>query len=245
MPIHDWTRVSAGTFHHFHGSWIIHLSEALNAGILPAGIYAMSDQRAGDIIPDVLTLQREELVTDGPPDSGGVAVLQAPPRTKIKHQLEEHTSYRQRQKTLTIRQTGSDRLVSIVAIASPSNKDRAQSVDELVYKLRSTLKARVHVLLIDLIPPGSHDRQGIHGALCDAYEIEYAQPAGQPLTLAAYIADRQPTAYVEPLAVGDALMDMPIFLSVERYIPAPLERTYMEAYRGMPSVWKDVLDASA
>jgi len=103
--------------------------------------------------------------------------------------------------------------------------------------------ARVHVLLIDLIPPGSHDPHGIHGALCDAYEMKYAQPAGHPLTLAAYIADREPTAYIEPFAVGDPLIDMPIFLSVDRYVPAPLERTYLQAYSGMPGVWKSVLDA--
>lgn len=245
MPVHDWTSVSAGAYHDFRNSWIIHLKESLNAGLLPTGYDAMSELHAGEMIPDVLTLQREEFVTDGPPDSGGVAVLQAPPRTKIKHLLEEHTSYRQRQKTLTIRQTGSDRLVSIVEIASPSNNDRAQSVVELVYKLRSTLKPRVHVLLIDLIPPGAHDLQCIQAALCEGYEIDYAPPAGQRLTLAAYIADRQPTAHAEPVAVGDSSIDMPIFLSVERYIPAPLGRTCMGAYRGMPGVWKNVLDAPA
>ena len=34
MPVHDWTRVSPGTFHDFHGRWITHLSESLNAGLL-------------------------------------------------------------------------------------------------------------------------------------------------------------------------------------------------------------------
>ena len=32
MPVHDWTRVQAGTFHHFHCAWITHLAEALNGG---------------------------------------------------------------------------------------------------------------------------------------------------------------------------------------------------------------------
>ena len=35
MPIHDWSRVSAGIFHAFHCAWVPRLSEALNAGILP------------------------------------------------------------------------------------------------------------------------------------------------------------------------------------------------------------------
>ena len=36
MPVHDWTRVIAGTFHDFHQGWITHLKEALNNTILPA-----------------------------------------------------------------------------------------------------------------------------------------------------------------------------------------------------------------
>ncbi len=43
MPIHDWTRVSAGTIHHFHTMWITHVSEALNAGLLPEGYYALAN----------------------------------------------------------------------------------------------------------------------------------------------------------------------------------------------------------
>ena len=31
MPIHDWTRVDAGTFHAFHTAWVTHLSEMLKA----------------------------------------------------------------------------------------------------------------------------------------------------------------------------------------------------------------------
>ena len=45
MPIHDWTRVAAGVYHHFHQDWTIEISRRLNAGILPAGYFAMADQR--------------------------------------------------------------------------------------------------------------------------------------------------------------------------------------------------------
>ncbi len=57
MAVHDWTRVSPGTFHDFHGRWITHLSESLNAGLLPAGYYALSEQPAEDAWPDVLALE--------------------------------------------------------------------------------------------------------------------------------------------------------------------------------------------
>ncbi|RPI86750.1 MAG: DUF4058 domain-containing protein, partial [Planctomycetaceae bacterium] len=35
MPIHDWTRVEPGDFHHFHQRWIQDLAAALNGGVLP------------------------------------------------------------------------------------------------------------------------------------------------------------------------------------------------------------------
>jgi hypothetical protein len=59
MPVHDWTRVTAGTFHAFHNAWITHLQEALNGRILPNGYYALGEQRSGDIGPDILTLHAD------------------------------------------------------------------------------------------------------------------------------------------------------------------------------------------
>ena len=50
-------------------------------------------------------------------------------------------------------------------------------------------------------------------------------PEGKPLTLAAYDAGPPPVAYVEPVAVGDRLPEMPIFLKPDLYV-APLEATY-------------------
>src|SRR5258708_39900981 len=56
MPVHDWTRVDAGTFHGFHTAWLTHLSETLNGGRLPKGYYALPEQHGGRLIADVLTL---------------------------------------------------------------------------------------------------------------------------------------------------------------------------------------------
>ena len=57
VPIHDWTRVEAGIFHHFHHSWIEEIARTLNRDILPGDYYAMAEQFASGFGPDVLTLQ--------------------------------------------------------------------------------------------------------------------------------------------------------------------------------------------
>ncbi len=77
MPVHDWTRVRAGTFHFFHQSWITYLCEALNGGSLPPGYFAMSEQEAKGPIPDVLALKAP---TARPVGSTGRTVLEVQPR---------------------------------------------------------------------------------------------------------------------------------------------------------------------
>ena len=51
MPIHDWTRVDAGLFHDFHQRWTVSLSNALNAGVLPADYFALVEQNIRGPIP--------------------------------------------------------------------------------------------------------------------------------------------------------------------------------------------------
>jgi hypothetical protein len=39
MPIHDWTRVPAGLFHHFQQDWSIEITRELNRGRLPPSLF--------------------------------------------------------------------------------------------------------------------------------------------------------------------------------------------------------------
>ena len=55
MPVHDWTRVSAGTFHDFHCAWIAEIRKALNDGRLPKDYYAQAEQVAGEVGSGVRT----------------------------------------------------------------------------------------------------------------------------------------------------------------------------------------------
>ena len=57
MPIHDWTRVDAGIFHHFHQRWIGAITDVLNQRLLPRDYYALADQQGAGFDPDVLTLK--------------------------------------------------------------------------------------------------------------------------------------------------------------------------------------------
>ena len=71
MQIHDWTRVTAGTFHDFHSSWITHIKEALNLSLLPPGFYAMAERHAGRTVPYILALTSPEWTTHDQVESSG------------------------------------------------------------------------------------------------------------------------------------------------------------------------------
>lgn len=76
MPIHDWTRVTAGTFHDFHGAWITHIKEALNRGVLPSGYFAMQEQHAGLKEEDTYRLRRRTISIRQEPENQLVAMIE-------------------------------------------------------------------------------------------------------------------------------------------------------------------------
>ena len=241
MPVHDWTRVDAGTFHAFHLAWITHLSEALNGGLLPNGYYAMAEQHGGRLVGDILTLRSPPSVAAPPGGNGGLAVADAPPR--VRHRLTVSSAARELRRTLAIRHVTSDRIVALLEMVAPANKDRPLSVEQFANKAEMALRQGVHVVVADLFPPGPHDPQGMHGAIWERFdEAPCLLPPDEPLTLVSYLALRMPEACLEHLAVGSTLVEMPLFLDLDCYIDLPLESTYMTAYRGMPARWRLVLE---
>jgi hypothetical protein len=247
MPIHDWTRVTAGTFHAFHLSWISEIQAALNSGILPPDYYAQAEQIAGPMGPDVLTLQTQDGIDDESTadHSGNGHVATAPPRTRWigRSDMDNYVSKR---RTVVIRHASGDRIVALIEIVSPGNKASTGALQSFVQKAAEALHRGYHLLIVDLFPPGRRDPQGIHGAIWDFIGEEgFELPVGEPLTLAAYSAGRTKTAYVEPVAVGRSLPDMPLFLQPDHYVAVPLDSTYQGAYRGVPRKWKEVLEDKA
>jgi hypothetical protein len=98
------------------------------------------------------------------------------------------------------------------------------------------LQEGISLLVVDFLPPSPRDPQGIHKAIWDAITDEpFELPADKRLTGVAYEAAVPITAYVEPLAVGDPLPSLPIFLERGIYVPAPLEESYQTAWSKCPA----------
>jgi len=242
MPIHDWTRVDAGLFHHFHQDWIVELCRALNHGLLPPGLSALTDQVAGATEPDVLTLSRAATSRPRPGSSGGLALAEAPPKARFIEEITEEDIYtRKANRVKIVHRHG--QVVAVIEIVSPGNKNSQHGMQAFLRKTTDLLWQGIHLLVIDLFPPTPRDPHGIHRAIWgELTDSTFEPPTNKPLTAVAYRARPRKAAYIEPLAVSDELPEMPLILSDELYVLAPLESTYRASWAAFPPDFQDMLE---
>mgnify|MGYP000875214139 CR=1 FL=1 len=248
MPIHDWTSVPAGIFHEFHGNWLFTLKTALNEKLLPAGYYALSEQRAGGLEGDIVTLANvasddneasEALV----PSEGTLAVALAPPQVRYSLHAES-AHYAKKARMVTIRHASNDRVVAVLEVVSPGNKAGRYALDTFVNKVHELLEAGVHVLVLDLFLPTPRDPDGIHKAIWDRLEeVPFERPAAQPYTFASYVANPEWRAYVETGGLQGNLPNVPLFLTCSRYVMVPLEDSYSRAFAALAPRWRREVEA--
>jgi Protein of unknown function (DUF4058) len=134
-------------------------------------------------------------------------------------------------------------LIAVIEIVSPGNKDNTNGLKAFVRKAGRLLRRGVHLLVVDLFPPSVRDPHGIHKPIWDQFKEEpFELPPDKPLTLAAYAAGSEKVAYVENVAVGDPLPDMPIFLTPDHDVPCPSEASYQETWGVFPWALKGPLE---
>jgi hypothetical protein len=246
MPIHDWSLVEPRRFQHFHGAWALRLCDLFNEQLLPKPFYAASETSFGQIEPDVLTFHARSVrpwdvaSEDWRHGRKVLAVDEQPPQAAEIYQASQDT-FVNKQKCVVIREAETEKLISIIEILSPGNKDSRNRMELLLRKVASVLNEGVHVMIIDLHAPKSLDPKGIHASIWE-YLFGESLPthsSNKDRTLVSYCADARITAYHEPVGIGDTLPDMPLFLDPRWYVSVPLERSYMENWERLPSPWKE------
>jgi hypothetical protein len=224
MPIHDWSRVDAGVFHAFRQQWIGALCDALNAEILPEDHFALIEVAARVPVPNILA---------EPSSSGRVEV--AGPGAEVRG----HARAADR---IAVRHEDG-RIIAIIEILSSEDKTTVGALRAFVAMMAKMIVQGVHVLVVDLFPPGSHDPQGIHKAIWDELEeLDFELPDDRPLIVASYDAGPMPVSYVEPVAAGDVLPEMPLFLRQDSYVSTPLEAAYQSAWDRFPAAPRGLLE---
>ena len=222
MPIHDWTRVRPGIFHAFHVTWMAKLQGSLNSRQLPPDYYALQEPASGRSKVELAGLSSES--------------------DRFMNKSEADL-YAAKTNILAIRHGGTDRVVAVLNVVSPGNKNSQHALQSFVKKAAVMLNHGVNLMIVDLYPPTPNDPNGIHSAIWETLgQNSFSVVTEKPLMLASYIGTPMLQAFIEPVAVGDSLPSMPLFLTPDEYVSVPLEETYMQAYEGMPDEYLDILE---
>jgi hypothetical protein len=244
MPIHDWHRVDANLYHHFHQFWTTEICRSLNAGLLPIGYSALVEQFTAGREPDVLAVERRPKRDRSPRPTVGT-LLAVPPKTRHVVTVEERLAQRGNQITITHRL---GEVVCVIEVVSPGNKHSQLAFKEFRDKAVAFLRNGVHLLIVDLFPPTPRDPHGLPQALLEIFGDPAVEcTADKPLSLSAYqtgvgMTGFGLTAYVEPVAVGDVMKDMPAYLDTDQYVPVPLEASYEAAWASCPADMRELVE---
>ncbi len=239
MPMHNWKNVTAGTYHFFHHRWISALSDQLNQGLLPSGLFAMAEQIIGGPAPDVVTLQGwSNALDDNTEPSGSIGLAEpavAPTATYVLQGRAEE--YAGKTSQIAIRHE-LGQVVSVIEIVSPGNKGSKYEIQRLIEKSVALIQAGVNLLIIDPFPPTARDPNGLPALVWEQLngESAFKLPSDQTRTVSSYQAEPawERKAYIEPLEVGEPLPNIPLFIVDHRYIQLPLEDSYLETWSKLP-----------
>ena len=106
MPMHDWTKVTAGVYQQFYAHWITDLGDVLNKAVLPESYYAMIERVDGNYggALDCFIIATQ---------FGGQFVAKQPPRTSIVTRPTEARVLLSRQNHIAVRTADADYLRAV------------------------------------------------------------------------------------------------------------------------------------
>jgi hypothetical protein len=217
----------------FHHAWATFIAQQLNQDVLPSGYFAESEISVGpELEVDVATL---ELTGNGDAKEGTTAVW-SPPRPKISAKIDfaHLDSYEIR----VYQDLGGAELRGAIELVSPANKDRAGSRRTFAAKCAGYVQHGVGLIVIDVVTSRSAN---LHDELFDVLEAKGRRVAWESPTGLSAVAYRAVTvrksprveAWPVPLALGQALPELPLWLVLDLCVPVRLEQSYLAACRSL------------
>lgn len=218
----------------FHHSWAAFIAQQLNQDLLPPGYYAESEISLGpELEIDVATMELTSPDTGS--REGGTAVWSpARPKIAVPVDFAHLDSYEVR----VYQDVGGAEFRAAVELVSPANKDRAGSRRTFAAKCAGYLKHGIGVAVVDIVTARSAN---LHEEIFDVLEVKgrratWASPTG--LSAVAYRAvtvRKRPRVEVwpEPLALGEALPTLPLWLALDLCVPLGLEESYLTTCRSL------------
>jgi hypothetical protein len=218
----------------FHHSWATVIAQQLNQDTLPSGYFAEPEISLGpELEIDVATLELTPLDRGSP---ASMTEVWSPPRPRLAAKVDfaRLDTY----EILVYQDLGGAELRAAIELISPANKDRVGSRRTFAAKCAGYLKHGIAVMIVDIV---TSRKANLHQELFDTLEVKsrranWRSPTG--LYAAAYRAvtlRKAPRVEVwpEPLALGEGLPVMPLWLSLDLCIPVRLEESYLATCRSL------------
>lgn len=212
----------------FHGAWAAAIARLLNQGVLPAGYYAVPlVDRDGPIEIDVAALREE----GGAVPTGGTAGPQAwvapAPVLTVAVDLPAVDGV----EVQVFADDGDPRLAAAVELLSPRNKDRPAARQAFAVKCVGYLQQGSSVAVVDTV---TTRRADLNGAILSLLGVELDADAMPTSSLSAvsYRAvareeePQQLQLWPAPLALGQPLPTLPLWIAPDLSVPLDLEASY-------------------
>jgi hypothetical protein len=244
MPLRDHFRPPLERRRHwegFHAQWPAMIVLGLAPKLPPRYVAEPRVHLGVSAEIDVGTFEEEAVPSSDPnrgspgngADGGVATAVWAPPRPTLTlvTDFPAETAYEVR---VFDRERGS-RLVAAVEIVSPANKDRPEHRRAFVARCAALLQEQVAVAMVDVVTTRQFN---LYGALLEL--IGQSDPALAPEAPALYAAacrgtKRDSTWLLEtwsyPVAVGQPLPTLPLWLADNLAVPLELEASYEETCR--------------
>jgi hypothetical protein len=216
----------------FHSFWAVVIAERLNQ-MLPSRYKAVVQTHLGSYVEaDVAEFERPVEAGNGAAggDGSGVAVQTwAPPITKLQAPAIFPDDY----EVQLFEQRGGMRLVAVVELVSPRNKDRAESRRAFATKCAAYLQRGIGLVVVDIV---TERHFNLHNELAEL--LGWAEPLWMPADCILYAVAHRPVhrqgkndidLWPVAVSVGSSLPLLPLALKGAEAIPLDLEATYTDA----------------
>ncbi|MFQ6043275.1 MAG: hypothetical protein ACE5PV_20680 [Candidatus Poribacteria bacterium] len=237
MPLYDLTRLQFpgddSIYHHFHASWLISIADALNQSFPEeSGFEAIFEKKVTPIEADIVTIDTLEAELSSRIPKIFDSPKLPPPAVSFVNPI-----FPEEAKDITIR-TASGKIISVIELTSPGNKDAPGKVSNYTANAISYLRRGLNYLIIDVLPP-TNFIDTFHNPIAELLDGEPLHPPKEKpfyaisyRVLLAYdlIIETYPTWF----GLGETLPTVPLFLIDELRVGIDLETTFMEAFKRLP-----------
>lgn len=207
----------------FHGAWAAAMARLLNQGVLPSGYYAVPlVDRDGPVEIDVAALRQPDALAP----TGGEPQPWAPPAPGLTLTVELPAA--DGVQVQVFADDGDPRLAAAVELLSPRNKDRPQARQAFAVKCVGYLQQGSSVVVVDTV---TTRRTDVNAAILALLGVDAAAtPPG--LSAVSYRAvgrdeeTQQLLLWPAPLALGQPLPTLPLWIAADFSVPLDLEASY-------------------